>query len=408
MKQTRNFPSVQVTRKQEASLHSGHPWVYADEIHTDTSAFENGCLVDVLSLKGQYLGTGLYSEKSLIRIRILSTNANEKFDRAFFARRAAYALQYREDVMAEQDLACCRLIHGEADGLPGLTVDRYNGILVSEVLSYGMEQRKEMIYEELINQLEAKGNRIEGIFERNEGALRLKEGLNTYKGWYELKGRTHPSAITVIEENGLQFEVDVENGQKTGYFLDQKDNRMAVRRLAHSKKVLDCCTHTGSFALNAAKGGAVSVTAMDISASAIEMAQKNAELNGMKDAVHFETGDIFEVLQAKAAAHEKYDLIILDPPAFTKSRKTFHNAWMGYESINMQAMRLLNRGGYLVTNSCSHFMPKDEFIKMLSSAAAKMNVSLRLVAEERASKDHPVLINVPETDYLKFFIVQIL
>lgn len=395
---------MRVTKKQEYSLKKGHPWIYEDEITEENGAVENGCLIDVFGAKDNYLGTGFYSEKSKIRIRLLGTNANEKYDDAFFERRVRYALEYRRDVMGEEDYQACRLIHGEADGLPGLTVDRYNGILVSEVASYGTEMHKDAIYQALFKVLKEQGETAEGIYERNEGDLRAKEGLPQYKGWY---GERHPSScITKICENGIFYEVDVENGQKTGFFLDQKYNRLAVKKLAHDKRVLDCCTHTGSFALNAAAGGAKSVLAMDISASALEMAAKNAERNGL--ALDFRQGDVFEVLPQLRNEHAKFDFIILDPPAFTKSRKTFHNAKGGYKQINKEAMRLLPRGGYLASASCSHFMPRDEFRSMLSEAAAEAGVNIRMIEERHAAPDHPVLPNVPETEYLKFFMVQII
>ncbi len=403
MKMTREFPFARVSRKQEASLKKGHPWIYEDEISETDGEITNGCLIDVFGTKNNYLGTGFYSEKSKIRIRILGTNANEKYDDAFFERKVRYALQYRKDVMAD-DMKACRLIHGEADGLPGLTVDRYNDILVTEVASYGTEMHKDVIYKALIDQLSEMGETINGIYERNEGDLRLKEGLPQYKGWY---GEKHPeSCVTEILENGIYYEVDVENGQKTGFFLDQKYNRRAIWNIAKGKRVLDCCTHTGSFALNAAKAGAKSVLAMDISETALEMAKKNAERNNLH--LDFRQGDVFEVLPQLRAEHAQFDFIILDPPAFTKSRKTFHNAKGGYKQINKEAMRLLGRGGYLASASCSHFMPVKEFRNMLSEAAFEAGVSIRIIEERHASMDHPVLPDVPETEYLKFFVVQII
>ena len=403
MKMTREFPFARVSRKQEASLKKGHPWIYEDEISETDGEITNGCLIDVFGTKNNYLGTGFYSEKSKIRIRILGTNANEKYDDAFFERKVRYALQYRKDVMAD-DMKACRLIHGEADGLPGLTVDRYNDILVTEVASYGTEMHKDVIYKALIDQLSEMGETINGIYERNEGDLRLKEGLPQYKGWY---GEKHPeSCVTEILENGIYYEVDVENGQKTGFFLDQKYNRRAIWNIAKGKRVLDCCTHTGSFALNAAKAGAKSVLAMDISETALEMAKKNAERNNLH--LDFRQGDVFEVLPQLRAEHAQFDFIILDPPAFTKSRKTFHNAKGGYKQINKEAMRLLGRGGYLASASCSHFMPVGEFRNMLSEAAFEAGVSIRIIEERHASMDHPVLPDVPETEYLKFFVVQII
>lgn len=403
MKQNRNYPQAVVTKKQMKRIHEGHPWVYEDEIISIDDNIENGSLVDVYGEKGQYGGTGFYSALSRILIRLLSHNANDTFDEAFFKRRVQYALQYRKDVMKE-DFRACRLVHGESDQLPGLTVDRYNDILVAEVTSYGMEQRKDIVYTALVQQLKAMGEEIHGIYERNESALRSKEGLEQYKGWY---GDKHPSETkTVISENGILYEVDVENGQKTGFFLDQKYNRLAVRKMAYGRNVLDCCTHTGSFALNAAYGGAAHVKALDISDTAVAEAKHNALLNHLEDQVDFVQADVFEALDEIRKNHEHYDFIILDPPAFTKSRKTRYNAYQGYKEINAQAMKILPRGGYLATNSCSHFMSTEMFRAMLHEAAMAAGVQVRIVEERHASPDHPVLIGVDETDYLKFFLVQ--
>ena len=405
MKKPRPFPAVTVTRKQDTRIKEGHPWVYVEEITAQPDAVENGSLVDVTGAKGNYLGTGFWSQHSQIRIRILDNNANETFSDVFFARRVRYALSYRRDVMGDQ-FSACRLIHGEADGLPGLTVDRYNDILVSEVLSYGTEQKKNVIYDALLTELRAMGEEIHGIYERNEGELRKKEGLPQYKGWY---GESHPdSCITVINENGILYKVDVENGQKTGFFLDQKYNRVAIRPLAKGRKVLDCCTHTGSFAMNAVAGGASHVTAVDISESALAMAKENAALNHMEDRIEFVQADLMELLPKLVSEHADYDFIILDPPAFTKSRRTFEHARTGYEKINTLAMRLLPRGGYLATASCSHFMPTQEFREMLKDAGRAAGVSVRVIEERHAAFDHPVILSIPETDYLKFFLVQVL
>jgi 23S rRNA (cytosine1962-C5)-methyltransferase len=403
MKQERTFPSFTVTKKQETNIKNGHPWIYEDEITEAPEEVENGAFVDVYGKKGNYLGTGFYSASSKIRIRILGNNANEKYDASFFQRKVKYALEYRRTVMGN-DFDACRLIHGESDGLPGLTVDRYHNLLVSQVESYGTEMHKEVIYQALLEELQAMGETIEGIYERNEGELRKKEGLEQYKGWF---GENHPaSCITEIVENGIRYEVDVENGQKTGFFLDQKYNRMAVRKLAKDKTVLDCCTHTGSFAMNACMGGAKSVTAMDISESALEMAGKNAALNHLE--MDFKQGDVFEVLADLKKEHAFFDFIVLDPPAFTKSRKTFHNARKGYLEINTEAMQLLPRGGYLATASCSHFMPKEEFEKMLLDAAKLAGVQIRLIERRGAAPDHPVMPAIEETEYLKFYLLQIL
>ena len=406
MKNKRNFPFVTVTKKAEASVKRGHPWVYEAEIIQAVGEFENGCLVDVLSLKGSYLGTGFLSEKSKIRIRILSSNANEAFSPAFWERRLKYAVDYRKTVKG-CDFSCCRLIFGEADGLPGLTVDRFSDILVAQVLSYGMDKIKDMIYNTLVRILRDEGEVISGVFERNDVAIRELEGLEQYKGWYE--PIPHPeSPVTEICENGIKYFVDVEIGQKTGFFLDQKYNRLAVAKIAKGKKVLDCFTHTGSFALNAAMGGAERVTAVDVSETAVKMAQANAERNGLDSRMDFLAADVFDLLpELEAKGGKPYDFIILDPPAFTKSRKTVRYAEKGYKEINYRAMKLLPRGGYLATCSCSHFMRNDLFVKMLHDAAADAGVQLKQIEARQQCCDHPVLWNVPETDYLKFYIFQV-
>lgn len=404
MKQERNFPSVVITRKAENAARAGHPWVYAEEITERRGELRQGCITDVFSQKGAWLGAGFYSETSKIGVRILSDNANESFGPEFFERRVKYALEYRRAVM--EDLGCCRLIFGEADGLPGLTVDKFSDILVAQVLSYGTDSVKDVVYRALCEQLEAMGEHVSGVYERNEAALRDLEGLPRYKGWYE--GLPHgESTVTEICENGVRYAVDFENGQKTGFFLDQKLNRLAVAKLARGRRVLDCFTHTGSFALNAALHGAEHVTAVDVSESAVEMARRNAVLNGLEGRMDFLAADVFELLPRLCEERAKYDLVILDPPAFTKSRRTIHSAEHGYREINYRAMRLLPRGGYLATCSCSHFMESENFEYMLKNAAKDANVRLREVEVRKQAPDHPILWNVPETSYLKFYIFQI-
>ena len=404
MKQERNFPSVVITRKAENAARAGHPWVYAEEITERRGGLRQGCIADVFSQKGSWLGAGFYSETSKIGVRILSDNANESFGPEFFERRVKYALEYRRAVM--EDLGCCRLIFGEADGLPGLTVDKFSDILVAQVLSYGTDSVKDVVYRALCEQLEAMGEHVSGVYERNEAALRDLEGLPRYKGWYE--GLPHgESTVTEICENGVRYAVDFENGQKTGFFLDQKLNRLAVAKLARGRRVLDCFTHTGSFALNAALHGAEHVTAVDVSESAVEMARRNAVLNGSEGRMDFLAADVFELLPRLCEERAKYDLVILDPPAFTKSRRTIHSAERGYREINYRAMRLLPRGGYLATCSCSHFMESENFEYMLKNAAKDANVRLREVEVRKQAPDHPILWNVPETSYLKFYIFQI-
>ena len=409
MKTTRSYPAYTVTKKAELSIVQGHPWVYADEI-TDApeTQLENGALVDVLSQKGRYLGTGFLSLVSKIRVRLLSRNANDTFDEAFWQRRFEYAWAYRKTVLRPEDLTCCRVIFGEADQMPGLTVDRFGTVLVAQILSVGMEVRKEQLLPLLARVLRADGQQIDGIYQRNDAALRDKEGLEQGKGWLEIPGEQHPASTeTEICENGVYYKVDFENGQKTGFFLDQKFNRRAVANIARGKTVLDCFTHTGSFALNAALGGAAHVTAVDVSESAVEMARRNAARNGLEDRMDFVCEDVFDLLPRLEREGSPYDFIILDPPAFTKARRTAQNAMRGYKEINYRAMRLLPRGGYLATASCSHFASEAMFIKMLHAAAHDAGRQLRQIEVRQQAPDHPILWNVEETDYLKFFLFQV-
>ena len=406
MKQTREYPLFTVSKKGTRWVEGGHPWIYAEEILSRSAEPENGALADAVSEGGKYLGTGLYSRESKIGLRLLSHNANDRFDEAFWRRRIQYAWDYRKTVLDTEDLACCRVIFGEADGFPGLTVDRFSDLLVAQTLSVGMERLKDTIFPLLAEVLRADGQRISGIFERNDAAIRALEGLEQGKGWYVLPGEAAPeSAVTEICENGIYYAVDVENGQKTGFFLDQKYNRRAVARLARGRRVLDCFTHTGSFALNAALGGAEHVTAVDVSESAIAMAEANARRNGLEGRMDFVAADVFELLPTIKKGD--YDFIILDPPAFTKSRKTAKNAEKGYKEINLRALKALPRGGYFATASCSHFMPAEQFEKMLRAAALDAGVELRQIEARQQAPDHPILWNVPETDYLKFYLFQV-
>ena len=408
MKAERGFPRFIITPKGTRWVEQGHPWIYADEVIREEGACENGALADAVSEKGKYLGTGFVSRESKIRLRLLSRNANDRFDQAFWKRRIKYACDYRKTVMWE-DISCCRVIFGEADSFPGLTVDRFSDILVTQTLAGGMEKIKPMLFPLLVQVLREDGQEIRGIYERNDVAIRALEGMEQNKGWFPLAGETPPdSTITEICENGIVYSVDVENGQKTGFFLDQKYNRLAVARLAKGRRVLDCFTHTGSFALNAAKGGAEHVTAVDVSASAIEMARANARRNGLEEKMDFITADVFDLLPELAAKGKApYDFIILDPPAFTKSRKTVNSAERGYKEINLRALKLLPRGGYFATASCSHCMPSELVVKLLRSAALDAGVELRQIGARQQAPDHPILWNVPETDYLKFYIFQV-
>ena len=408
MKADRPYPRFTVTPKAEAAILRGHPWVYADEVLAVEGTPENGKLVDIISKKGRYIGTGFLSEQSKIRVRLISRNANDRFDDAFWERKLRWAWDYRRSVMDEADLDCCRVIFGEADAFPGLTVDKFHDLLSVQVLSVGMEGVKEQLLPTLVRILREDGQAIRGVFERNDVALRDKEGLPQYKGWFPLPGETLPeSPVVEITENGIKYLVDVENGQKTGFFLDQKYNRRAVARLAKGKTVLDCFTHTGSFALNAAMGGAKHVTAVDVSEPAVEMARANAERNGLSAVVDCLAANVFDLLPQLEKEPPKYDFIILDPPAFTKSRKTVANAITGYKEINYRAMRLLPRGGYLATCSCSHFATEEKFIAMLHDAAKDAGVQLRQIEARQQCCDHPILWGVEETNYLKFYLFQV-
>lgn len=405
----RNFAKFYITPKGERAARGGHPWVFGEEVTHVEGEYKNGDLVDVVTAKGKYLGTGFVNDISKIRVRIISTNTNDKFDEAFWERRLRYAIDYRLTVMGEQDFNCCRLIFGEADMFPGLTVDRFNDILVTQTLSLGIELRKQMIFELLIKILREMGQNIRGLYERNDVKIRRLEGMEENKGFFrsDLLAEDCPATAEICE-NGIKYTVDVENGQKTGFFLDQKYNRQAVAKIAKGRRVLDCFTHTGSFALNAAKGGAASVTAVDISAEAVRMAEHNAAINGLDEGFKGLQANVFDLLSelVNNKSHD-YDFVILDPPAFTKSGSTVKNAVRGYKEINLKAMKLLPRGGYLATCSCSHFMKEELFVEMLHDAARDACVSLRQIEVRQQAPDHPVLWNVPETFYLKFYIFQV-
>ena len=409
MKQQRGYPRVTVTPKAERGLTGGHPWVYDTEV-ADAQPAENGALVDVISAKGRYLGTGFISLHSKIRVRILSRNANDVFDEAFYLRRLSHAWEYRKTVLSGE-VSSCRVIFGEADLFPGLTVDRFGRYLVAQTLSVGIERIKPMLFPLLVKLLRDDGQQIDGLYERNDVAIRAREGLEENKGWFDLSALGLPrpdTCLTDIVENGVRYTVDVENGQKTGFFLDQRFNRQAVARLAQGRTVLDCFTHTGSFALNAAKGGAAHVTAVDVSEAAVEMARRNADINGVSDRMDCVAANVFDLLPRLAEeGGKKYDFIILDPPAFTKSRKTVPGALRGYKEINYRAMKLLPRGGYLATCSCSHFATDGMFSAMLADAARDAGVQLRQIEARQQSPDHPILWGVDETNYLKFYLFQV-
>ena len=398
---------VTVTDKAARSLRSGHPWVYEAEVLAVREAPEDGALVQVESHSGKWLGIGFYNSNSKIRVRILTRNANDSVDMAFWRRRLEYAVDYRRVVMGN-DFSNCRLIFGEADGFPGLTVDRFGSFLVAQVLSLGMDRIKHEILGMLVSILKEAGEQIDAVYERNDVKLREKEGMQQGKGFLALSGlRSDLDGHVEIVENGVHYDVDYINGQKTGFFLDQKYNRAVVAKLAKGKRVLDCFTHTGAFGLNCALAGAEQVVSVDVSELALEQARRNAELTGVSN-VQYLQSDVFDLLtKLSEEKRGQYDLVILDPPAFTKSSATVQSAIRGYKEINLKAMRILPRGGYLATCFCSHFMTDERFRAMLADAARDAQVQLRQIEARQQGPDHPILWNVPETDYLKFYIFQI-
>ena len=398
----RPYPSVVITEKAERAARGGHPWVYGDEITQVRGMPENGGIVDVYTKKDRWLGAGFYNDHSKIRVRILSNNTNDRYDRAYWRRKLQWAVEYRKTVMGP-DFACCRLIFGESDGFPGLTVDRFGRVLVAQVLCLGTDRIKVELFTDLVDILRTMGEEIDIVYERSDVAIREKEGLEQYQGYFLGNGNGH----TEITENGVRYDVDYINGQKTGFFLDQKYNRAAVARLAPGKKVLDCFTHTGAFGLNCALAGAEHVTSVDISDTALDTARRNAALNGLEN-IDFLCTDVFQLLtDLSAKGRADYDLIILDPPAFTKSGATVKSAVRGYKDINMRAMKILPRGGYLATCSCSHFMTEPLFVQMLRDAAKDAHVTLRQIEARQQSADHPIDWNIPEPNYLKFYIFQV-
>ena len=400
----RELKKITVNLKAENALKSGHPWVYAEEVVSREDGIENGDIVDVYSHKNRYLGSGFYNDNSKILVRVFSKNPNDKFDYDFFKRRISYAVNYRRSVMGE-DFSACRLVFGDSDGLPGFIADRFENVIVTQIMCLGIEKRKEDLFRALVEVMSEAGEKISAVYERNDVAVREKEGLTQGKGlaYGELFGDGHVK----ITENGVIYDVDYVNGQKTGFFLDQKYNRLTAAKVAKGKNVLDCFTHTGSFALNCAKAGAKSVTAVDISADAVNESRLNASLNGI-DNIDFICMDVFDYLERLYENGRcPFDFIILDPPAFTKSRETVKNAYRGYKEINLKAMRLLKRGSFLATASCSHFMTDELFRKMLFDAANDAGVSVKIAQSRAAAPDHPEMLGIPETKYLKFYLVQI-
>ena len=396
-----SYPCKVHIRKGEArSFKGGGAWIYDNEISAVEGPFENGGPVTVLDFDGYPLGNGFINMNSKIRVRMMTRSADQMLDESFLRQRLRAAWEYRKAVT---DTSCCRIVFGEADFLPGLTVDKFSDVLVVESLALGMDRMKEQAMSLLKEVLQEDGITIRGIYERSDAKERLKEGMERKKGFI---GEPFDTKVR-ITENGVRMMVDVENGQKTGFFLDQKLNRLRVRELCPGKKVLDCFTHTGSFALNAGYAGAASVLGVDASETGIRQAEENAALNGLQDRVKFRTADVFELLPELEAAGEQFDVVILDPPAFTKSRETIRKAVKGYREINLRGMRLVKDGGFLATCSCSHFMDQELFAKTIREASVGAKKRLRQVSFSTQAPDHPILWAAGETYYLKFYIFQV-
>lgn len=405
MKDERPWPWVEVTRKGELALKGGHPWVYAGEV-TGQHGVEDGGLCDVRAGR-RYLGTGFYNGRSLLRVRVFSDNANDRFDDAFWKRRMQYAVDCRRRVMGG-GFSACRLVFGDADGIPGLTVDKFEDMLVAQVMCLGVERIKDRLLALLCDVLAEGGDPVRAVYERSEGALRAKEGLEDAAGFLPLgtSGGRVADPNVIITENGVRYRVDIAEGQKTGFFLDQKDNRRAVARVARGLHVLDCFAHTGAFALNCLLAGAASATCVDASREALERAQENAALNGVSDRITFVRADALQWLPEQAAQGRRFDLVILDPPAFAKLRTATAHAFNGYRDINRAGLSLLRRGGYLATASCSHFMSRESFLAAVRQAAQASHIRLRQLLASGPAPDHPALLGVPETEYLKFHLFQ--
>ena len=391
---------VTLKKGEGRALKQGGAWIFDNEIASILGAYENGDIVLVRDFDGYPMGRGFINEHSKIRIRMMTRNIDQEIDEAFLRKRVQDAWEYRKKVT---DTSSCRLIFGEADFLPGLVVDKFSDVLVVQSLALGIDKMKMTIIRLLEEVLAADGVKIRGVFERSDAKVREQEGMERVKGFL-----SEPFDTSVeIVENGVHYLVDVKDGQKTGFFLDQKYNRLAIQRLCKNAKVLDCFTHTGSFALNAAYAGAKEVIGVDASELGVEQARKNASLNGLENVASFVCEDVFELLPRLEKEGEKFDVVILDPPAFTKSRNSIKNAIKGYREINLRGMKLVKDGGYLATCSCSHFMTDELFRKMLHNAAEDAGVQLRQIEARQQAPDHPILWNVPETDYLKFYIFQI-
>lgn len=391
---------VWIKKGEGRSFKAGGLWIYDNEIDRIEGAFENGDIVEAVDFDGYFLGKGFINTKSKITVRIMTRRRDTDIDRAFIDSLVRAAVQYRVDTV---DTSSCRLIFGEADGFPGLVVDKFSDVLVVESLALGIDIMKNEIIDSLKAELEGRGMRIRGVYERSDAKVRLNEGMERVKGFI---GEPFDTKVEICE-NGVRYMVNVADGQKTGFFLDQKYNRAAIGRLCKGARVLDCFTHTGSFALNAAVCGAGSVLGVDASELGIEQARENARINGVEDRVSFVCRDVFELLPELVEKGELYDVVILDPPAFTKSRSSVKNAVKGYREINIKGMKLVKDGGYLATCSCSHFMEQELFAKTIAEAARGAHKRLRQVEFRTQSPDHPILWAADESYYLKFYIFQV-
>ena len=391
---------VTLKKGEGRTIKAGGAWIFDNEIDTITGRFKNGEVVTVHDFDGYPMGKGFINQNSKIRVRMMTIKADQEIDDAFLKMRVKNAWEYRKTTV---DTSSCRVIFGEADFLPGLVIDKYEDVLVVECLALGMEQFKGKIVEDLKELLAEDGILIRGVYERSDANERVKEGLSKVKGFI---GDEFDTNVEIVE-NGVHYMVDVVNGQKTGFFLDQKYNRLAMQRICKGKKVLDCFTHMGTFALNAGIAGAAEVTGLDISEYAVSQAEANARLNHLEDTVHFRQANVLDELPKLAQAGEKYDVVILDPPAFTKSREATKNAIKGYREINMKGLKLVKDGGYLATCSCSHFMTQELLAKTVKEAAKATHKRLRQVEFRTQAPDHPILWAADESYYLKFFIFQV-
>lgn len=391
---------VTLKKGEGRMLKSGGLWIFDNEIASILGSFEDGDIVAVHDFDGYGLGKGFINRNSKIRVRMMTRNRHQEIDEAFLKMRVQEAWDYRKKV---SDTGSCRVIFGEADFLPGLVVDKFSDVLVVQSLALGIDRLKDQIVELLKEVLAADGIKIRGVYERSDAKVRRQEGMELYKGFI---GEAFDTNVE-IEENGVRYMVDVKDGQKTGFFLDQKYNRKAIQHLCKDAKVLDCFTHTGSFALNAGYGGAKEVTGVDASELAVEQAILNSKLNGMEDRVKFICRDVFELLPELEEKGEKFDVVILDPPAFTKSRNSVKNAVKGYREINLRAMKLVRDEGFLATCSCSHFMTYELFTQTIHQAARNVHKRLRQVEYRTQAPDHPILWAAEESYYLKFYVFQV-